>query len=119
MLFCFRVPVASGVPSWGPPPHPGPDVHSFGDTALHMAAKYGNRRIVRLLIASDADVNAQDRFGCAVSACGNRRSAAAESSPRLPCRRTPLHWAAIHGASDNIAELLMRDADGAVQNRHG
>ena len=39
-------------------------------TALHYAARYGNRRIVRLLVASGADVNAQDNIGCAVSACG-------------------------------------------------
>jgi hypothetical protein len=39
---------------------------------------------------------------------------------RLPCRRTPLHIAAIHhgnGHSDTvIAELLLRGADGAVQD---
>ncbi len=55
--------------SWGtprgPPPHAGSAVHSNGNTALHAAAWYGNRRIVRLLIASQADVNAQDCGGCA------------------------------------------------------
>jgi ankyrin repeat protein len=91
-------------------------VHSDGFTALHWAARFGNRRIVRLLIASDADVNAQSLGGCAVSASANRRSAAAESPPRLPCRRTPLHCAVYNGASDAIAELLLRGADGAVQN---
>ncbi len=50
---------------------------------------------------------------------GERLSAVAESSPRLPCRNTPLHDAATHGRSDNIAELLLRGADGAVQNRFG
>ena len=40
----------------------------------------------------------------------------AESAPRLPCRRTPLHCAVYNGASDAIAELLLRGADGAVQN---
>jgi ankyrin repeat protein len=47
-------------------------VHSFGHTALHWAAKYGNRRIVRSLVGSGADVNAQDDYGCAVSAAANR-----------------------------------------------
>ena len=37
---------------------------------------------------------------------------------RLPCRYTPLHYAAGNGKSDIIAELLLRGADGAVQNRH-
>ena len=35
---------------------------------------------------------------------------------RLPCRRTPLHFAAIYGKTDNVTELLLRGADGAVQN---
>ncbi len=55
---------------WGPSPHPGPAVRRYGATALHYAAVHGNRRIFRLLVASGADVNAQDDDGCAVSACG-------------------------------------------------
>jgi hypothetical protein len=41
-------------------------------------------------------------------------------SPRrhLPCRGTPLHSAAHNGASDAIAELLLRGADGAVQENY-
>jgi ankyrin repeat protein len=38
---------------------------------------------------------------------------------RLPCRATPLHWAAANGKTDNIAMLLLRGADGAVQNNFG
>ena len=38
---------------------------------------------------------------------------------RLPCRDTPLHYAARNSASDHIAELLMRGADGAVQANDG
>jgi ankyrin repeat protein len=39
-------------------------------------------------------------------------------SPRrgLPCRFTPLHCAAENGRSGAIAELLLRGADGAVQD---
>jgi ankyrin repeat protein len=94
-------------------------VHSeYGETALHWVAAYGNRRLVRLLIASNADVNAQDCDGCTVSAaasadCGGRVPA------RLPCRHTPLNYAAGSGRADNIAELLMRGADGAVQTNDG
>ena len=52
------------------------------------------------------------RFRCGESAV----SVPAESPPRLPCRWTPLHFAAANGRSDAIAELLMRGADGAVQD---
>jgi hypothetical protein len=117
MLFCVRVPVwVLGYPV-GPTSHPGPAVHSeYGRTALHWAAFYGNRRIVRSLVASGADVNAQDHDGCAVSACGKNRPHWPSLRRRLPCRYTPLHYAADNGASDGVAELLLRGADGAVQD---
>ena len=38
------------------------------------------------------------------------------SRRRRPCRNTPLHWAACNGHSASVAELLLRGADGAVQN---
>ena len=66
---------------WGPPPHPGPAVHSAGDTALHWAACYGNRRMIRSLVDADADVNAQDCYECAVCACGE---SADECAGRVP-----------------------------------
>jgi hypothetical protein len=42
-------------------------------------------------------------------------------SPRrcLPCRATPLHNAAFTGKTDAVAELLLRGADGAVQDNIG
>jgi hypothetical protein len=80
------IPVGAGVPSWGPPPHPGPAVHSFGNTALHSAALHGNRRIVRLLIAFNADVNVQEGSGCAFP-FRHRRTLAAEPPPS--CRAEP------------------------------
>jgi hypothetical protein len=91
VLFCFRAPVGAGIPPWGPPPYPGPAVHrDDGWTALHWAAKYGNRRIVRLLIAFKADVNAQHRFnGCAVSA-----SASAGAATESPLSAVQAHAAA-------------------------
>ena len=80
--FVFGYRLNTGVPPWGPPPHPGPAVHRRnGWTALHYAAQYSNRRIVGLLVGFNVDVNAQDRYnGCAVSAAANRRSASAESA---------------------------------------
>jgi hypothetical protein len=62
--------LGTGVPPWGPPPHPGPAVHRYGDTALHWAAIKGNRRMIGLLVDANADVNAQDCSRCAVCARG-------------------------------------------------
>jgi ankyrin repeat protein len=119
LFFGYRL--GTGVPPWGPPPHPGPALHSFGSTALHYAAKYGNRRIVRLLIGFNAAVNARNINGCAVCARGESAVECAAPSPRrrLLCRYTPLHWAAYNGHSASVAELLLRGADGAVQNNLG
>ncbi len=114
--------MGTGVPPWGPPPHPGPAVHSLGWTALHWAAMIGNRRILRSLVDADADVNAQDdNRGCAVCARGESAGECAAPSPRRrrPCRWTPLHWAAYHGQSASVAELLLCGADGAVQDNDG
>ena len=49
-----------------------------------------------------------------LSAPGRARAA------RRPCRWTPLHLAAFYGHCEAIvAELLLRGADGAVQNNDG
>ncbi len=117
-VLCFGYRLGTGAPPWGPNPHPGPAVHSDGRTALHWAAMRGNRRIVRTLVDADADVNAQNRDGCAVCARGE---SAVECAGRVaaavcrPCRATPLHCAARNGHSSSVAELLLRGADGAVQ----
>ena len=121
MLFCFPgTGLGTGLPPSGPPPHPGPAVdRDNGLTALHWAAYYGNRRIVRSLVAFNADVNAQDRHGCAVCACGESAVECGRPSRRrrLPCRYTPLHEAASDGCSASVAELLLRGADVNAQNR--
>jgi ankyrin repeat protein len=93
-------------------------VRSYGETALHMAAYCGNRRIVGKLIASKAAVDAQNCHLCAFTL--RHRRLERPSPRRLPCRETPLHYAARNGASDNIAELLLlRGAAVAVQNNNG
>ncbi len=99
--------------------HPGPAVHSDGNTALHWAAECGNRRMIRSLVDANADVHARTRVGrCAVCACGESADECAVSSRRRrrPCRVTPLHLAAQCGHSACVAELLLRGAGGAVQN---
>ena len=101
--------------------HAGPAVHSGGRTALHYAADYGNRRMIRSLVDADADVHAQNDVGCAVCACGESavECAAPSHRRRRPCRNTPLHHAARNGHSSSVAELLLRGADGAVQDNFG
>ena len=73
--------MGTGVPPWGPSPHPVPAVHSDGSTALDWAAIDGNRRMIRLLVDANADVNARNDVGCAVCACGE---SADECAGRVP-----------------------------------
>jgi hypothetical protein len=120
LRFGYRL--GTGVPPWGPPPHPGPAVHSNGWTALHWAAYCGNRRIVRSLVDANADVNAKTRDGCGCAVCARGESAECAGrvpAARRPCRLTPLHKAAYNRHSACVAELLLRGADGAVQNQNG
>jgi hypothetical protein len=79
-VLCFGYRLGTGVPPWGPPPHSGPAVHRYSSTALHWAAAKGDRRIVRLLVDANADVNAKDCDGCAVCA----RGVSAECAGRVP-----------------------------------
>ncbi len=71
-------------------------------TALHWAAMYGNRRMIRSLVDANADVNARTYNGCAVCArgesadeCADRVAAAVgRAGPRrctMPRREAILH----------------------------
>jgi ankyrin repeat protein len=60
----------------------------FGATALHWAARAGNRAMVRVLLSRGADVGARDDMGA-----------------------TALHMAAESGSPDTIVELARRGAD--------
>ncbi|MBI2421205.1 MAG: ankyrin repeat domain-containing protein [Candidatus Hydrogenedentes bacterium] len=64
------------------------DTNDIGKTALHYAVSYKRMEIMDLLVASGADVNAQDRTGM-----------------------TPLHVAAMLGRKDEAAWLLVHGAD--------
>jgi hypothetical protein len=85
-VLCFGYRLGTGVPPWGPPPHPGPALHSNGRTALHWAAAYGNRRMIRSLVDAKAAVDAQDRDGCAVCARGESAVECAGRVAAAVCR---------------------------------
>jgi ankyrin repeat protein len=80
---------------------------------LHLAAKYGNRRVVQKLLDANAVVNAQtynrQPFSFVIGGW-------AAESRRLPCRQTPLHCAAEGGHTGVIEELLLKGADVTMQN---
>jgi ankyrin repeat protein len=101
----------------GPTPSPSAAVQRDGFTALHSAAKCGNRPIVRKLLDANADIDAQDDINrCAFSFGIGGLTA---ESCRLPCSQAPLHWAAFHGDTGTIEELLMSGASVAIYNRFG
>ncbi len=79
-VLCFGYRLGTGLPPWGPPPQPGPAVHSDGWTALHYAAFFGNRRMIRSLVDADADVNAQNDYECAVCARGESAECAGRAT---------------------------------------
>lgn len=68
-----------------------------GLTSLHVAASYGHREIVSLLIAKGADVNAKAYYG----------------------QETPLHIAAERNRPEIAALLLANGADPNAKERHG
>jgi ankyrin repeat protein len=67
-----------------------------GSTPLHRAAQEGGMALVKLLLASGADVNAQDNYG-----------------------NTPLHEAALNGHKEVVALLLTCKADFNARNKNG
>jgi ankyrin repeat protein len=68
----------------------------YGSSPLHLAARAGDLKSVRLLILKGAQIDIYDHS-----------------------RRTPLHWAAFHGR-DTIVELLLRHhASTTARDEHG
>ena len=71
----------------GPTPRtPAPPCTGTMATPLHWAAHYDNRRLVRSLVAFNADVNAKTRHGCAVSARGESAVECADRVAAAVCR---------------------------------
>jgi ankyrin repeat protein len=97
-----------------------------GDTALHVAALFGHRDVVELLLANQADVNAKDNDGwtplhCAADAhafLGQPKDVAelllahkADVNAKSKGGFTPLHFAASEGHQDVAEVLLAHKAD--------
>ena len=80
----------------GPTPiTPGPAVRSDGWTALHWAAIYNNRRMIRSLVGFGADVDAQTNGGCAVCARGESAQCARPGRAVRPPCAVQVHAAAL------------------------
>ncbi|CBZ54063.1 hypothetical protein NCLIV_044970 [Neospora caninum Liverpool] len=67
-----------------------------GNTALHYAAKNGNREVTVLLLSHGAQANVQDRLG-----------------------RTPLHTACRYGSTAVVQTLLSKGADPSCRDYSG
>jgi len=102
---------------------------SLGNRPLLIAAKKRNPRLLEILIANGAKVDAPDRTGLtalmAAASMGlapNVRvliSAGANVNARDEKGSTPLIWAAISGHPQVVEILLAHGADGQVKNKDG
>ena len=83
---------------------------------MHWAALHGNRRIVRILIGANADVDAQDNGRRAfVQAFPFGVGEVGGDPPADANRWTALHYTADNGDAETIEELLLSGAV-AIQN---
>ena len=102
---------------------------SLGNRPLLIAAKKRNPKLLEILIANGAKVDAPDRTGLtalmAAASMGlapNVRvliSAGANVNARDEKGSTPLIWAAISGHPQVVEILLAHGADGKVKNKDG
>jgi len=103
--------------------------YGLGETPLHLAAKWGHKEIVALLLANRADVNAKTESGDTplhyAAENGEDDVAAlllvshAEVDSRNKWGQTPLHWAAQDGHKDMVSLLLDNGAQVNARDNHG
>lgn len=96
-----------------------------GRTRLHKAALKNRKEVVELLVAKDAELNAQDRYGFTPLHYAAQRghpevaqlliAEGADPGKRNHYDYTPLHWAAVNGHKD-IIEILMDHRLGCVRS---
>jgi ankyrin repeat protein len=102
-----------------------------GWTPLHLAAHYGHREVVELLLARGAQVNLKSENSMKNTAvraavAGNRTNVVDVSLARSASVNTRQHggWTALHGAAQNgnremVRILLDYGADPKLKNDHG
>ena len=119
-VLCFGYRLGTGVPPWGPPPHTRPRrAQAWLDRAAPCgeARQSPNRPIARRIRRRRERPGRRRVRRLRLRRIGRVRRPSRRR--RRPCRHTPLHDAAAYGHSSSVAELLLRGADGAVQNNGG
>lgn len=78
-----------------------------GETALHLAMKSGSQKVVNTLLDGGADINAQTMDSADL----------AQTTDKF----TPLHFAALYGASQDFTNVLLGDelCDATIQDSQG
>jgi len=100
-----------------------------GRTRLHKAALKNRKEVVELLVAKDAELNAQDRYGFTPLHYAAQRghpevaqlliAEGADPGKRNHYDYTPLHWAAVNGHKDIIEILMDHGSDVFAPDRNG
>lgn len=94
------------------------EVSDLGATALHMAARFGSKESVDLLLSQRVDVNRRDRYGSSplhLASQFNRHEivacildAQADLSQRDNADNTPFHYASMSGSREKLLLLWER-----------
>jgi hypothetical protein len=83
--------------------------NSHGETALHLAARFGHLDVVKMLLAHGADINVQS----------NSRSESNMSNADFNVGWTPLHEAAEQGELEAVRMLLLHKAKAHLTTKNG